>query len=202
MTRRLLICCLAVSLAVACSRPQGEHGGQTVEAYSPQSGAVGFDIEPLQSGNVSQWMAVYKSQGKTARFRIELGPTKLSRPEGDFQFKSGSGEFIGEPGSDATCFFVDLKNALGAQKLPGKVQRSTNLPFTFVILGENQSRGSAGGFRSRPSGNWTAAKIFFEEGEQEGELFFNFNAVIKKAEFSIKDPDYGDFVLAELAKVL
>ena len=43
-------------------------------------------------------------------------------------------------------------------------------------------------------------KIFF--GDDEAEVFLNANPVSGKAEFSIKDPDYGDQVLAELAKVL
>jgi hypothetical protein len=36
----------------------------------------------------------------------------------------------------------------------------------------------------------------------EAEVFLNTNTVLGKAEFSIKDPDEGDQVLAELAKVL
>ena len=45
-------------------------------------------------------------------------------------------------------------------------------------------------------------KIFLGEGESEGEVFLNFNSAVGKAEFSIKASDYGDFVMAELAKVL
>jgi len=45
-------------------------------------------------------------------------------------------------------------------------------------------------------------KIFIGEGEQEGDVFLNLNPVIKKGQFSIKDADYGDTVLAQLARVL
>jgi len=45
-------------------------------------------------------------------------------------------------------------------------------------------------------------KLFIGEGDQEGEVFLNTNLVIKKGQFSIKDPDYGDAVLAQLARVL
>jgi hypothetical protein len=45
-------------------------------------------------------------------------------------------------------------------------------------------------------------KIFIGEGDQEGDVFLNLNPVIKKGQFSIKDPDYGDIVLARLAQVL
>jgi hypothetical protein len=45
-------------------------------------------------------------------------------------------------------------------------------------------------------------KIFLGEGEGEGEVFLNLNPVLKKGQFSIKDPEYGDIVLAQLASVL
>lgn len=45
-------------------------------------------------------------------------------------------------------------------------------------------------------------KIFIGEGEQEGDVFLNLNPVIKKGQFSIKDSDYGDAVLAHLARML
>lgn len=45
-------------------------------------------------------------------------------------------------------------------------------------------------------------KIFIGEGKHEGDVFLNLNPVIKKGQFSIKDSDYGDIVLAQLAQVL
>jgi hypothetical protein len=44
-------------------------------------------------------------------------------------------------------------------------------------------------------------KIFIGENG-EGEVFLNFSLATKTGQFSIKDPDYGDFVLAKLATVL
>jgi len=43
-------------------------------------------------------------------------------------------------------------------------------------------------------------KIFLGEGDTGGEVFLNLNWVLGKAEFSIKDSDYGDFVIAELGE--
>ena len=43
-------------------------------------------------------------------------------------------------------------------------------------------------------------KIFLA-GDQS-EVFLNLNPTTNKGEFSIKDVDYGDVVIAELAKVL
>ncbi len=96
---------------------------------------------------------------------------------------------------------MGLKQALLAKALPSKVERAATLPFTFVNLGEMMSHDS-GGFSENPRGSWTAMKIFLEAGDQEGEVFLNLNPELGKGEFSIKDEDYGDFVVAQLAKVL
>ena len=39
-------------------------------------------------------------------------------------------------------------------------------------------------------------------GGDVGEVFVNINPVMRKGQFSIKDPDYGDIVLGYLASVL
>jgi hypothetical protein len=71
-----------------------------------------------------------------------------------------------------------------------------------VSFGKNQSQAPGGGFQPKPPGHWTPMKIFIGEGQQESQLFLNLNPVIKKGQFSIKDADYGDIVLAQLARVL
>jgi hypothetical protein len=116
--------------------------------------------------------------------------------------KSGEGKFIPEPGSDSSFFLADLKEALEAKALPAKVRRASSLQFTFVSFEPNESQAPEGGFALQPHGNWTPMKIFIGEGEQEGQLFLNLNPVLKKGQFSIKDSDYGDIVLARLAEVL
>jgi len=175
------------------------------EHYIPDPGSVGFDIEPLQADAASQrWLATYTSQGKTAKFRIELGPTKpLNDKESrDFDIQQGEGRFIAEPGSDSSILLADLRKSLDAKTLRAKVKRVSSLPFTFVSLGKNNSQASDGGFNENPPGHWTPMKLFIGEGEHEGEVFLNLNPVIKKGQFSIKDEEYGDIVLAQLARVL
>ena len=200
MSRYFVISCLAVFMLVAgaCKR-------QSSETYIPDEESLGFDIEPVKAADgTSQFVATYSAQGKTARFRIQFGQARVATnaeakaPKIEF----GKGKFIAEPGSDASVLLIDLKKALDAKTLPGKAQRAGELPFTYATLGEHLSQGAQGGFSDRPSGDWTTRKIFIEQGEQEGEVYLNFNPVIKKAQFSIKDPDYGDFLLAQLAKVL
>jgi len=207
MTPRSLVVCSAFGSIVlfGCNLSSTHMEEPVAEHYIPAPGSVGFDIEALQPDNSSRlWLATYSSQGKIAKFRIELGATKpLSDKESrDFDIEQGEGSFIAEPGSDSSILLADLKKALEAKKLPSKVQRVRSLPFTFVSFGKNQSQASDGGFNAKPPGNWTPMKIFIGEGEQEGDVFLNLNPVIKKGQFSIKDPDYGDAVLAHLARVL
>lgn len=207
MTPRSLVSCLAVCfiLLFGCSMSSTRSQERVAEHYIPDAGSVGFDVEPVQRNDSSQqWLATYSSQGKIAKFRIELGATKpLSDKESrDFDIEQGEGSFIAEPGSDASILLVELKKALEAKRFPSKVQRVRRIPFTFVSLGKNQSQASDGGFNAKPPGNWTPMKIFIGEGEQEGDVFLNLNPVIKKGLFSIKDADYGDTVLAQLARVL
>ncbi len=188
--------------STACNRPAQKAVQHSTEQYFAVPGSVGFDIQPEPAaGNSEAWLATYTAHGKTAKFRIELGPSK-GFDDKVLDIKSGEGKFIPEPGSDSSVILVDLKEALEAKALPVRVQRASGLRFTFVSFGPNESQASGGGFALQPRGNWTPMKILIGEGEQEGEVFLNLNPVLKKGQFSIKDPDYGDLVLARLAEVL
>jgi hypothetical protein len=92
--------------------------------------------------------------------------------------------------------------ALEAKAVPANIRRVKELPFTYVNLGDNLSQAPGGGFNASPLGDWTTIKIFIGEGEQEDEVFVNFNPTIGEGQFSIKDPDYGDLVVKQLATVL
>jgi len=206
MIRQFWNCLLVAALisAGACRGARNEPSGVVAEAHDSGPDSVAFDIHSVQAGSGSRaWLASYVSKGKTARFRIKLGSASGSaaKDSKDVNFKFGKGMFVAEQGSDASALLVDLKQALLAKALPSKVERAATLPFTFVNLGEMMSHDS-GGFSEKPRGSWTAMKIFLEAGDQEGEVFLNLNPELGKGEFSIKDEDYGDFVVAQLAKVL
>jgi hypothetical protein len=53
-----------------------------------------------------------------------------------------------------------------------------------------------------PRGHWTAMKLFIGHEKDDSEVFLNFNIVLHKGEFSIKDPENGDTLIRYLAKVL
>lgn len=167
-----------------------------------------FDVVPstpaAENRNSTVWNASYSAEGKVARFRIELATQHAPSSDKDFpDIKFGSGRFIAEPGSDAAVLLRDLKRVLEAKTMPTNVKRVSSLPFEFAILGEHQSHVHGGGFSSEPKGDWIAMKVFVgPAGDEEGEVFLNLNPALRKGEFSIKDADYGDIVLRELAKVL
>jgi hypothetical protein len=208
MTRSVLACLIGSTILIgACNRPSQKASDRIQEQYIPVSSAVAFDIEPLPGGNGSAlWLATYSSQGKTARFEIELGSAaaiddKESKAF-DIDIKSGKGRLIAVQQSDASVLLADLKRALEARVIPANVQRADSLSFEFVSFGEHQSQATDGGFAPKPTGNWTPMKIFIGKGEGEGQVFLNLNPVIKKGQFSIKDADYDDIVLRQLARVL
>lgn len=193
----------------ACRRHEAATQAPVDETYIATSHSIGFDITPLPSGDGSTlWLATYASQGKIAKFRIELDSAKPADSSNSgnspFKFRMSKGAILAEPGSDASVLLADLKRALGAKNLPARVQRSSSLPFACAILGQNQSRVPGGGFRRKPAGNWIAMKIFISSssGNDEDEMYLNINPVIQKAEFAEKDSSYGDRLLAKLATVL
>ena len=142
---------------VACSRNSQTNPLPTHEEYSVVEGSLGFDVGAGGESD-GQFAASYTSQGKTAKFRIELGAPEA--PE-KTNFAFGKGRFVAEPGSEPEVFLSDLAKALEAKKVPKKSSRSADLPFEYAILGEKQSRSKDGGFTDSPSGNWTSLKLFF-----------------------------------------
>jgi hypothetical protein len=174
-----------------------------VEPYSPSADSVGFKADPappLADGTVV-WSAVYTSREGTTRFQIKFGPTKVSKDAPSIGF--GEGSFIAVAGSQSAPLLDALKVALEAKHLPQNVSRAQNLPFTFASLGSDLTRDKDGGFDLKSHGSWTAMKIFLAPSgsQDEAEVFLNLNPSSKMGEFSIKDPDYGDEVLKQLARV-
>lgn len=167
-------------------------------AYAPTDGDVAFEISSPQSKDGKQsWLATYQADSKTARFVIELDESR--KPVDQF-VTFGKGRLIAESGSDPSSLLAALAKALEAKKIPKKTTRVASLPFEFASFGNNVPRFADGSFGPDGKGNWMVMKIFLHGGE--GEVYLNLNPVIGKGEFSMKDPEYGDIVLAELAKVL
>jgi hypothetical protein len=206
MKRALAFCCAGLLLCqTGCKKHATEPKPAISEPGLHDDFSVNFDIALVPVANGSRaWLATYSSQGKVARFRIELDMPKEtdSKSVPGIDIGLGKGAIKAESGSDASVMLLDLKKALDAKNLPTKTKRADSLPFSYVILGENNSLAPGGGLSATPAGEWTAMKIFLHANNDEAEVFLNFNPVEGKAQFSQKDPDYGDVVLAQLATVL
>lgn len=197
----LLSVFIAVSLCLAgCNRHSPDTEAQPAAPYSPTAGSVLLNILPVHGAEGSQdWLATYLDESGTTTFRIELDPPVKST---DVLMPSGKGRFLAEVDSNPIPLLEALKKALQAKHVPTKARKTDVLQFDYVVVGENQTRLADGGFADKPPGTWTAMKIFLSHGKDEGQVYLNINATDHQAEFSIKDAEYGDAVLQELATVL
>lgn len=196
MRARKVIAVASFALALCLCSCKSKENIPIEEHYGDGEGAVSFDITNItgSSGDVSTtWDATYKSAGHVAKFKIVLEKPDRFIPA-PIRWSFGKGKFVAVPESDGTALIAELKKQLEAKRIPARFSRVQELPFEYVVLGQNQPR--AAGSRVK----WTTMKVFL--GDDEGEVFLNLNLTQCKGEFSIKDPDYGDFVVAQLARVL
>lgn len=186
-----------VTIALCLSTCKSRQDLPIEEHYGDAEGSVGFDVtSPAGSSRFdapTTWEATYKSTGHVARFRIVFDTAQEARSTA-IPLSFGKGKFLAVPASDNIALLAELKKQLEAKSMPGGVTRVQSLPFEYVVLGRNQHRDA----NSRV--NWITMKLFF--GDDAGEVYLNLNPAQGKGEFSIKDSDYGDFVVSQLAKVL
>ena len=184
--------------------PSGPAAERNVSGNQPsEPPSLMFDIVPATSsvtGGVQQYQCTYEAQGKIARFRVEISEGATSH--GQFPTTSIDGKFAADKDSDDSVLLEDLRKLLQATRPAVRSKKVSELPFDGVILGRNYSRDATSGYNAEPAGNWTVMKIFLPKGSDDGEVFLNINRIDGKGEFSIKDSDYGDYVLNALAKVL
>ncbi|QOY90658.1 hypothetical protein [Paludibaculum fermentans] len=207
MSRRTVIVASLVLLFLLGGCKGKGSAAEILDPYIPDEASVPFDLEPI-TGSVGQqcWLATYTADGKTAKFRIELGPAEALAADPNnkaaSEFKFGKGRLVPQPGSEPAALLAALQKTLEAKAPPKPVKHKSALPFEYVNLGAHLAQLPGGGFGEKSNGHWTAMKLFLGKGEQESEVFLNLNPKLRKGQFSIKDPEYGDLVLAELAKVL
>lgn len=202
MKKLLTVLIILLAFGAGCKRTGITFVEQESEPIVPDSGAgyLMFDLQQLADyGAAQRYDCTFNNEGKTAHFQFEVTSQAQSV---DPSIDSASGRIIAVAGSDASVLLRRLRKILEAKSLPAHTERVAEIPFAAVILGTDNSHAKDGGFFTKPSGHWTAMKIFIGRKDDPAEVFLNFNPVLHKGEFSIKDPDYGDDVLKELAKVL
>jgi hypothetical protein len=132
---------------------------------------------------------------------VSCGPDKflvnlITPAQQGERFAFTTGRFCRYQKADARQCLESIARALEAKKIETPRERSECLPFQAAILGQDLNHNLS----SDPPGTWLAAKLFVADGE--GELYFNLSPKTGEAEISIKDSEYGDIVVRELAKVL
>ena len=100
--------------------------------------------------------------------------------------------------------FVEFFAKVFSGKLPTHVSQARGpvpLHVNTAILGEGMHREQGGGF-SAAAGEWTATKWFPDYEGLSGEVYFNYSLSERRGEFSEKDADYADDLVAILAAAL
>jgi hypothetical protein len=191
------ICLLAGLLAslLACQKVSAPKAPAD-EIYNPAPGAVGVDLIPRNTDPATmRWLVTYSDGTTTTKFQVEF-----NHQNSGSLLPTGKGQMVPVAGSDPTPLLDALKEALEARRTPKHTQKVEALPFEYTLTGSDQSRALDGTFSSNPRGNWTTTKLTLSGGRAQ--VYFNFNPLIHKGEFAIKDLEYGDRLVAEFAKVL
>jgi hypothetical protein len=105
---------------------------------------------------------------------------------------------------EAGARFVELFSKTFAGKLPKPVQQAYvpgPLSINTAILGHTIHREEQSGF-SGEGGDWTATKWFPAHDGREGEVYFSYNLRARQGEFSEKDAEYADDLVALFASAL
>jgi len=146
--------------------------------------------------NESKTQFVLEFQAERKRAIDEKGSAVLGDSIG---MSFGRGTLRHVPGSHPAMFFEELGKALAASAPKLSNAKQDALPFDVAFLGRPAARSPGGGLGPGP-GDWHTTKLFI--GQDEAEVFFNFNLVSGEAEFSIKDEEYGNTIVFELSKVI
>ena len=105
---------------------------------------------------------------------------------------------------EAGARFVELFSKDFSGKSPTPLKKPyvpRPLSIKTALLGHNMNREGAEGFAGA-GGGWTATKWFPEHDGRSGEVFFNYNLAKRQGEFSEKDADYADDLVAVFASAL
>jgi hypothetical protein len=182
------------AIAIMTMLPALPYAGETNTEKAKATDAVPFAVEIVSGGTrwgppETTWRMTHTKDKKTATFKVTL-PHK----------PSGKGAFLrDEKKTDAAVLLGDLAKALRG-KIPEKVDPVDRLPVTFYILGDKMSRTKTGSFKAEPAGDWLLVKIFAPK--DQGEFYLNINEKDGKGEIRMKEPDKGDLLVGELAKIL
>jgi hypothetical protein len=199
---------LVISTAVlvcACGdrSTQQAAGHQSATDAAPRAAGAFRLIEVKRDGDgTAHYKAAAGAPGSSCEFEILLGAIKPTEAS-PFSFTTAA--LIRAAHADCEGFLSALAPELGFDGPLPTPPAVAKLDASIAILGVGQSRATheaevAGGFTSTPPGPWLVTKLFLADGE--GEVSLNLDERDKVGELSIKDTDYAQVVVTELAKIL
>jgi len=198
---------ILVLLAISCVRRSGPpaSGETSSELPKPASLPPGVFriVETIAAADGgTRYVAKVDRGGANCAFDVVVSRAKDIA--GSF-FSMTMATLVRRPGADCTAFLRAMAFELGYKgELPSPTP-AKEIKAAMAVLGTNQSRSPekpevAGSFSSTPTGHWTAGKLFL--ADCAGEVFLNLNVHDGIGEFSVKDEDYANIVVGELAKIL
>lgn len=200
MLRRIIAMLSSLLPAVGCS---SSHDASFSLTQPGSFALTELKSKETSEGTLKTWRATSTdTEGNPFAFGLEM---LLKTSKGDAPFAFSKGAIIRERHSDGTRFLNEIASAIeAAGEVPAQADQVERLDFATAILGTSLSRESGdntigGSFTSTKPGDWIAFKLFLADGE--GEVYLNINPVADHGEFTCKDPEYGEVVLRELAKV-
>jgi hypothetical protein len=131
------------------------------------------------------WTFLECELSKASPARVLVGTRTISSPKGDMPYALGEALLAVSDTSAATGFVEAFAKAFHqpvparhGEKPPGFLRVIT------VVIGDGLVRDSTGAFENGRGGGWTVTRWFWGEGEARAEVFFNYSAVDRRAEFA------------------
>jgi hypothetical protein len=149
--------------------------------------------------SLTTWLAFRTYGGDTASLLVEMLVKPLPEDsaavftEGTFFAAKRSPKLLKDIGR--------VLRAANADDIIAKASKTDEVPYRAAISGENLSRNpQTGYFVMRPAGGWLTTKVFI--GPKNSEFNINIDTEGLKLEINPVGAEFGNGVLAELAKVL
>lgn len=139
--------------------------------------------------------------------KVRLGMKAPKATDSPFSFSELKLSSLDRASSTRFVSAVAKAFLVPAPAVAPKPRKLVPVKLATAVLGQSLVKDGPGGGFSTPAkgeepGTWTTTKVFFEKDEQYAEVFFNVDLEAGVAEFSEKDADYREGLLALLSRAL
>jgi hypothetical protein len=145
------------------------------------------------------WTFLECAAEKDASIQVVIGSRVRSATKANVPITWGEGFLAMSSPSGGAAFVKAFAKAFHqplpprqGQKPPGFLKSGT------AVLGSNLVRDPKGGFGAGRKGTWTATKWFLQSDTAEAEVYFNYSAATRQAEFCEKDEEYREELIEQL----